>query len=131
MATRKTGNAGYAEVDATIVHITSWNADHKVETEDSTTTESGGAQDVESVLEMLDGQFAGIWDADAVPTASSPGLTAGKVIDALKLYVGPPSDGKFIQCKALIKQVTIESAVKGLVKYNCQFTSKGAITMPS
>jgi len=128
---KKTGNFGYVECDGFTLHVTKWSFDHKAEVEDSTTTEDVGYQNVEPVLESGDGEVSCIFDTTAVPTAASPGLKGGKTISVMKLYIGPVADNRYIQCAALVKNLAVESPVKGLIKYNFTFTTKGAITLPA
>ena len=87
MATRVTGNKGYMEVDSFVLHTKSWSFNHEVDDEDSTTTEDGGFENVEAVMERASGSLQAVLDMNALPTDTPPNLRAGTVITELKLHL--------------------------------------------
>jgi hypothetical protein len=129
MATQfMTGIGGKVMIATTTMNVTGWSFNCTVDVHDTTHSGSGGY--AESLLGLLHGKgsFKANWDALAVPTdTSAPNLTSGVQV-AAKFYIG--TTGKYISATCNLTEVAIQSDVKGLVSYSCNFETVGAFVLP-
>lgn len=114
------GYKGSLTIDASVLPVSGWQADHSVGTWDATNVTTAGASWPERTIESLKGSADVMWKV----TTGAPVFVVGDIYPITLLT----QTGQSYVFNGLITGISPKVEVKGGVTYNLKFESQGAIT---
>lgn len=121
------GFGGSAVFASATLLVDSWSLNINAESLDTTNTGDAGWVSNITGAKSAEGSCKAYFDTNAVPTGAA-GILPGSS-GTLSLNVG--ATGKTYAFTARITQVSIENPAKGVVAFNVNFVSTGAVTYAS
>jgi hypothetical protein len=120
------GNKGRVTNNGTAVKITGWTLDETADEGDTTHSEAGGFKTQIYGNKQLTGSFTGNYDTAAKPTPSFvTGATLTNLIlltDAIAIVTMPLAD---------VSGFRVNSEIRGIINFTCNFKSNGTYTWAS
>ena len=118
----KTGNADAGGVN---LNVTSWTAETAADILETSHSGSGGFRTFVVGLQGMTGTIELNWDSAVDLSATTPAITAGTDIGAIKLYL-EGGQGYLTAAVCLVGATTMTTATDGVVTYSTTFTVSGA-----